>query len=290
MSANPRAQHRLGLGLVALAAIAWSSAGYFTRLIALDPWTILVWRGLFGGTFIAAFIAWRYGRHAWSLFRGMGWPGWLVTLAATAAMSSFIPALKLTSIANVAIIYATTPFVAAFLARIWFGERIAPHVMALSAVAFAGVVIAMTGTSDGSTRLGDAVAVFMAVSTAVMMVALRRYREVPMVPAASLSNLLGTALALPFATPLDVSPVDLVLLAAFGFFQMTLGLTLYTIGARLISAGEAALVATLESPLSPLWVWLAFGEIPSGPALVGGMIVMAAVVANIWLGSRRRPA
>ncbi|MBM3597762.1 MAG: DMT family transporter [Alphaproteobacteria bacterium] len=285
MTTRPRAQHRLGLALVALAAIAWSSAGYFTRLIQVDAWTILVWRGLFGGTFIAAFMAWHYGRDAWPMVRDMGWPGWMVTLASTAAMSSFIPALKLTSIANVAIIYATCPFVAALLARLWFGERVPRHVVLLSAAAFAGVAIAMAGPATEGSRVGDAVAVFMTLATAVMMVALRRYRDVPMVPAASLSNLLGVALALPFAAPLEVSGVALVQLAAFGFFQMTLGLTLFTIGARHITAAEAALVATLESPLTPFWVWLAFGEVPSLPAMFGGGVVLAAVVANVWLSS-----
>ena len=68
---------------------------------------------------------------------------------------------------------------------------------------------------------------------------------------------------------------------------MTLGLTLFTIGSRLIPAAETALISALETPLAPLWVWLAFGETVSAQTLVGGAIVMAAVVGHVLLQNAR---
>ena len=268
--------------MVLSAAIAWSTAGFFTRLIPLDPWTILVWRGLFGGTF----VIWRLGRGTWRATLDMGWPGWIVTACSAAAMSAFIPALKLTSVANVAIIYATVPFFAAFLAWIWYGERASGPVLVASAVAFLGIGVTVTGSSAGGTVLGDLVALFMTVASAAMIVTLRHYRAIPLLPTACLANLLGTLLALPFAASLDVTSGDLVNLALFGFFQITLGLTFFTIGSRLIPAAEAALIAVLESPLTPFWVWLAFGDVPSTAALAGGAVVLAAVVGHLWWENR----
>lgn len=287
MSPHEGAQHRLGLALVATATVAWSTAGFFTRLIPLDPWTILVWRGLFGGAFIGIYVVWRHGRGTRRAVLDMGWPGWLVTLCSTAAMSAFIPALKLTSIANVAIIYATVPFFAAFLAWVWFGERATRHALAASAIALVGIAVTVSAPSAGGTALGDLVALFMTVASAAMIVALRRYRTVPLVPTACLANLLGALLALPFAAPLAATSGDLVNLALFGFLQMTLGLTLFTIGSRLIPVAAAALIAVLESPLTPFWVWLAFGEVPSPSALIGGAIVLAAVVGHVWMDKRK---
>jgi drug/metabolite transporter (DMT)-like permease len=88
-----------------------------------------------------------------------------------------------------------------------------------------------------------------------------------------------------------VSVADLVILGMFGFFQVALGLTLFVLGSRLLPSGQATLIATLETPLMPFWVWLAFQEIPALRALVGGALVMGAVVADIVSDSRtqKRP-
>jgi drug/metabolite transporter (DMT)-like permease len=76
----------------------------------------------------------------------------------------------------------------------------------------------------------------------------------------------------------------------FGTTQFGLGLLLLTVGGQLISATENALINTLETPLAIAWVWLCFAEVPAATSLVGGMIVVAAVVGQIWHGSRSRVA
>jgi drug/metabolite transporter (DMT)-like permease len=124
-------------------------------------------------------------------------------------------------------------------------------------------------------------ALVMTVAIAAMTVTLRRYRQVAMLPTACLSNLLGSLVSLTFTRPLAAAGLDLAYLALFGFVQMTLGLTLFTIGSRLIPAAETALISALETPLAPLWVWLAFGETVSAQTLVGGAVVMAAVVGHV---------
>ena len=95
--------------------------------------------------------------------------------------------------------------------------------------------------------------------------------------AASLSALL----CLPLTAPFALAPSEIAMLVAFGCLTLGLGLLLLTAGTRLIPAGEAALVTLLDVPLSPLWVWLLFGETPGAAALVGGAIVLAAVVWQI---------
>jgi drug/metabolite transporter (DMT)-like permease len=122
----------------------------------------------------------------------------------------------------------------------------------------------------------------MTVAIAAMTVTIRRHRNAPMVAAAALSNLLGSAVSIPFAHGIvSVTGTDLVILAMFGFFQVALGLTLFVLGSRLLPSGQATLIATLETPLMPFWIWLAFQEVPSSRALVGGALVMGAVIADI---------
>src|SRR5216684_5321733 len=113
---------RAGIALVTAAAVAWSTAPFFTRLLHFDSWTILFWRGLFGGGLITALLVLTQGRAGLRDLTGMGRNGWLVASLSTLGMVSFIPALQLTSVSNVAIIIATGPFVAAAFAWLWLDE------------------------------------------------------------------------------------------------------------------------------------------------------------------------
>ena len=107
-----------------------------------------------------------------------------------------------------------------------------------------------------------------------------------MVAAAAISNFLTSVVSLPFAHGIaSVTVGDLFILAMFGFFQVALGLTLFFLGSRLLPSGQAALISTLETPLMPFWIWLAFAELPGLRVLLGGALVMGAVVADI-IGDR----
>src|ERR1700688_1372229 len=285
--AGGHSQHRLGVALVVAAAVAWSTAPFFTRLLPFDSWTILFWRGLFGGGLIAAILVLMQGRSGFGDLTKMGKNGWLVASLSTVGMVSFIPALQLTSVSNVAIIIATGPFVAAAFAWLWLAEAARWQTMLTSVVALIGVAITVGDARTGSDVLGIALACFMTVAIAAMTVTVRRHRNTPMVAAAAISNLLGSVVSIPFAHGIaGVAATDLVILAMFGFFQVALGLTLFVLGSRLLPSGQATLIATLETPLMPFWVWLVFQEVPATRVLAGGALVMAAVVADIVSDSR----
>jgi len=279
--------HRLGLVLVTAAAVAWSLAGFFTRLIVLDTWTMLAWRGLFGALGTAVFIAATQRRQAWDAFRGMGWPGWLFALLSAVGMTLFITSLRHTTVAHVAVIYATVPFVAAGLAWLVMRERPSGSALLASTVALAGVAL-MVGLSAEGGALGDLLAFGMTASMAGMMVMMRRFRAIPAVPVACLSALLCGLAAWPLGAPLSVGGHDFVLLALFGIVNSALGLVFFALGARHLPAIETALVTALDAPLAPLWVWLAFSETPAQATLFGGAIVLAAVTGHI-LHEHTRP-
>ncbi|MEO6842814.1 MAG: DMT family transporter [Bradyrhizobium sp.] len=282
-------QHRTGIALIIAAAVAWSTAPFFTRLLPFDSWTILFWRGLFGGGLIAAVLVLTQGRAGLRDLTGMGRSGWLVASLSTLGMVSFIPALQLTSVSNVAIIIATGPFVTAALARVWLREATRLRAMLASGVALCGVAIIVGNARIGSDILGIGLACFMTLAIAAMTVAVRRHRNTPMVAAAAWSNVLGSIVSIPFAHGIgSVATTDLFVLAMFGFFQVALGLTLFILGSRLLPSGQAALIAILETPLMPFWVWLAFHEAPTSRALVGGALVMGAVIADIIGDNRAR--
>ncbi|MBB4378320.1 EamA-like transporter family protein [Bradyrhizobium sp. Rc3b] len=284
---QPRSERGLGIALVVAAAIAWSTAPFFTRLLPFDPWTILFWRGLFAGSLVTMLLVVMQGRAGLRQLLVPGKAGLLVASLSAIGMISFIPALQMTDVMNVAVLIATQPFVAAALAWLWLNEAATWRTLIASLIAFAGVVITVGGVQAGADLGGIALSCLMVLAISTMTVVVRRHRETSMVAAAALSNFIGSLVSLPFARDIaHVGGHGLLILAMFGCLQVALGLTFYMLGSRLLPSGQASLIATLETPLMPFWIWVAFREIPAVHALIGGALVIGAVVADI-AGDRR---
>lgn len=284
MTATDTSTYRLGLILVTASAIVWSTAGFFTRLVDMDSATILVWRGLFAAAGIQALMLLVDRKSAWTGYRDMGAPGWLFAGVSALGMLCFVAALNNTTVAHVAILYATVPFIAAGLGWLFLRERVGPGIMAASLVALLGVAV-MVGLGERQGSLaGDLLALAMTACMAAMMVISRRYRHIPILPAACLSALLSSLVCLPFANLGQVSMEQFVYLALFGLVNSAIGLGLFTLGSRYLPPAETALIGSLDAPLAPIWVWLFFGEEPNANVLVGGVIVFAAVLAHILRG------
>jgi drug/metabolite transporter (DMT)-like permease len=136
----------------------------------------------------------------------------------------------------------------------------------------------MVGVPSGGNATGDLIAFVMALAFALGLVITRQRRDVSMAPATILSQVLLLIVFVPFATPSEISAGDGFWLALLGCGQIGLGLVLLTVGARLIPAAQVGLITLLEVVLGPVWVWIALGEQPDNATLLGGAIVIAAIV------------
>jgi drug/metabolite transporter (DMT)-like permease len=201
-------------------------------------------------------------------------------------MIFFITSLRHTTVAHVAVIYATVPFVAAALGWLVMREQPTMRAVIASLAAFAGVAL-MVGLAVEGSLFGALLAFGMTLCVAGMMVIARRYQNISVMPAACLSALLSGLVCWPFGEPLAVSGYELFLLALFGLVNSALGLALFTLGARLLPAIETALIGALDAPLAPIWVWLVFGETPGIGTLAGGLIVFVAVAIHIMVEAQR---
>ena len=275
-------QRRLGLLLVTLAAVAWSLSGVFVRLLHVDTYTMIAWRGLIGALALAIVMRFTGQRNVFLAVRRLGWGGWMFVVLSTAGMLCFLSALKHTSIANVAVIYATAPFVAGGLSWWLIRERPTGVALIASALALAGVAL-IVGLGEAGDLVGNLLALGMTVSMAIVAVVARTYRNVPILLTACLSSLLSGLLTWPFGDPLHIPLRDLGIVTGFGLINFAVGLPLYFYGARHLAAIETALIGAVESPLAPLWAWLAFGETPATTTLVGGGIVFFAVVLHFLI-------
>lgn len=277
---------RTGLLLLFGATLAWSTAGLFARAIPLDTPTVILWRGWAGALGLLVLLWAMKGRAGLADFGRLGPAGWAYALCSGIGMLLFVGALKATSIAHVAIIYATLPFVAAGFGWIFLRETPGPAALAAAVLAMAGSVIMMGLGGDGALA-GDLMALGMVLSMAAIILLARARPDLPALAAGIVSAIWAPALCLPFASLSGLTVETLGLMAAFGLINSTLGFALFVFGARRVTPVETALIGALEVPITPLWVWLVFDETPSGATLTGGALVLLAVVGHILLTARR---
>jgi drug/metabolite transporter (DMT)-like permease len=276
----------LGTFLVTSSAVAYSTAGYFTRLIDLDVYTLLFWRGLFAGLFMTICIVAMYRRDTLTTLRKIGVPGLFVAILSTLATICYLSALRLTTVADVMAINATSPFISGAMAWLIIGERENWKVIVASLIALAGVVVMVgPGAIDGN-AVGALLALAMTFSLALMIVIMRVKKSVSMLPASCLSAFLSAAVALPFVGAATPTGMNMVNLALFGIVQFGLGLILLTLGARHVTALRSSMLSRLQTVLGPIWVWAAFGEIPATRTLIGGSLVIASALAAARVASK----
>ena len=274
---DAHASRRRGQLFVVLAAIAWSTAGVMQRELSVDTATQLAGRAFFAALALAAFVAIMSRGHPVTAFRAIGVAGLAVAATTAIASGTFIIALNHATVANVLFLQAASPVAAALLAWFAFGETITRRTAVAMGVALVGVGLMVGGPGSGGV-LGVTASLVMMLAFAVSIVIVRHRRDVSMLPAICLSQILVVAVAAPFSHPETGTSRDLLLLALLGVGQMGLGLAFVTMGARLLPASEVALITLLEVVLGPLWVWISISEQPAATAIVGGCIVILAVL------------
>lgn len=268
-----------GVTLVALAGVLWSTGGLFVRALAeLDLWTMLVWRALFSALALAAVVLFRHRGRTLTALRALGRPGLVAIPIATVSMTSFVVSVSFTTVANVMIVYATVPFIAAAIGYFWIGERPGRRMLLASAAAFLGIAVMAGASASLDDVVGNAVALLMTATFALQLVMARRYPTLEMAPVNGAGSALCALLFLPLASAQVPTPQELGILLAFGIATTAGAYVLFLIGGRYIPSGEAGLVGMIDVVLAPLWVWLLFDEQPGTAALIGGVIVLAAVV------------
>lgn len=289
--AQSRRDERRGSLLVFLSALMWSFGGAIARFVDTpDSWTVVFWRSVWAAAFLVCFMVWRDGwRGMAALFRGMGLPGLAVAACFATASTCFVVALSYTTVANILLIQAGVPLLAALFAWIVFREAVSAATWMAIAAVIAGVAVMVSESLDGAVSpVGDGLALLIAVTLATATVITRRFAHVRMTPATCLGALFAAAFAASQATAFVVSGRDMGFLFAFGALNLGLGLAFFATGARLVPAAVAALLGTFEPLLGPIWVWLVHGEVPSARTIVGGAVVFVALLAHIGLELRRQ--
>lgn len=280
-----------GVVFVLLATLGWSLSGLFVRLLpGLDGWQINTWRGYWMAVGILCYLVFVYGRELPARFRDIP-PIALILSAGFFAIGStlYVTSLTLVSTATISVIGASSPIFTGLLSPWTTGERpgLAAWISALLALTGVGI-IAWDGI-EGGRLLGIIVSILVPISFSGQTLSLRRYRHVDMVPAICVGGFLTFFAAgfIGFAAGhegggFEISGRNLLILALMGPLQLSIPLIFYTAGARSVPAVTIALIVMLDAVLNPLWPWLFLGEMPNRAALVGGSVIIIAVVISIF--------
>lgn len=282
----PSSARLVGLLCALAAPLCWSIGGLVFRSVEAGPWETIVWRSLGHVLVFPVVLLLRSGTAAFADLRRA--PATVIVVAAcvTATFILHVQAMMSTTVANVLVVQSTSPLLVAILAWLILGERVGARGWATLGVAFAGLAIVIGASVGGGNFAGDAFALGVALCSACMVILIRRARALNLQPVSLLGAFGAIAIALPLANPLTIAASDIALLLMLGVVQMTLGLTFFFAALRLLPAAQVTLIALLEPVLGPIWVWLLMGEEPPATTLLGGAIILAALVVNTALGLR----
>ena len=270
-----RSQYGLGIMLVVVSAITFSTAGLFSKGVQAAAWDIIFWRGVFSAGFTTLWV-WHRGQIR-DNFPKMGISGVAGAVVGALGTAAFIAAFKLTTIANVSLIYAVAPMLAALLAWAWIGEKASRTVISGSLLALAGVAIIVSGSLGQINLRGDLLALGMALAMAVLMVIYRKFPSTPGAGPAALSSLLLVPVAFVLGNPLGIPLSEILILSAFGLVFAIASVTLAE-GAKRVPSGQTALLSILEVPLAPVLAFLVLSEVPHIRTIAGGALVLIAVL------------
>ncbi|EGF32519.1 protein of unknown function DUF6, transmembrane [Oxalobacteraceae bacterium IMCC9480] len=286
--------HRRAVLLMIIAAVLWSSAGVMTRqLESARGFEVTFWRSFFAAVFVLGALRWQQHGRVLTKLRNLGLVG-LVSGAMWATMfCCFMIALTMTTVANTLIVLSVAPLLTALLAWLFLRQHIAPRTWLAIAVASSGIGwMFSSGVShvSGTSLVGMGIAFGAPLAASVNFILLKKAgAQVDLIPAVLVGATLSALAMLPFSWPMQASLHDVAILAGLGFFQLGLPCMMVVTASRALSAPEMSLLALVEVLLGPVWAWLGAGEIPATETLVGGALVIAALVFN-ELVALRRPA
>ena len=288
-----RLSHTGAVWLMVAVALMWSTAGVVTRhLDVARSFEVTFWRSLFTALSLLVILPLLRGPAVFAKLRQAGWALWASGMCWAVMFTAFMVALTLTTVANVLVTMAIGPFFTACIAALLLGYRIPVRTWLVIACAGCGIVYMYAAQVSGGQLLGTLVALCVPLAAAFNWTLTQRAHalghDLDFVPAVFVGAVLSTLLTLPLSLPLQATAHDVGLLAFLGLTQLAVPCVLSVMCARVLKAPEIALLALLEVVFGILLAWLGANEVPSTRVMVGGAVVIGALVMNELLARRHR--
>ncbi len=240
-------------------------------------WQILFWRQVFFIIVVTIFLIVTYKREVFKKIYVSGIPGLIGGIILGIGFSSYVFAMYNTTVANTNFIIQTQTIFLAIFGYFFLKEKISKITLASIILAISGLILMLGNTLSSGQMSGNIVAFVMPITFATLILIVRRYPYVDMVPLQLVAGIVAMIIGFLASTKISISLNDMFLAFLSGTFQIGFGFILITIGARKTLSAMVGIIMLTEAILGPLWAWLFVNENPSFYVLIGGSIIIFAV-------------
>jgi drug/metabolite transporter (DMT)-like permease len=265
--------------LVFLGAVSLSFGGLIVKSFEGSTlWQILFWRSVFFILVVSIFLFINYKKTVFSALYKSGLPGLIGGIILSVGFASYVFAMYETTVANANFIIQTQTLFLAIFGYIFLKEKISKLTLSCIAIAIFGILLMLGGSVSPGQMTGNIVAFIMPISFAILIIIVRKFPEVDMIPLQLVAGIFAAIIGLLLSPSIMVSSKDIFLGFLAGFFQVGFGFIFITIGARSTPSAFVGIIMLTEAVLGPLWAWMFVNENPPISVLIGGSIVISAVV------------
>ena len=280
--------------LIFLGATCLSFGGLIVKSFeGANLWQILFWRQFFFAIIVALYLLINYKKNIFKSFYKSGLPGFFAGFVLSLGFSAYVFSMYNTTIANTNFIITTETIFLAVFGYFFLKEKI-------NLITFISIIFGMSGVlliigsslsiQSSEQFIGNIVAFAMPISFAVLVVIIRKYPNVDMIPAQFIAGVFAAIIGYFIAGKISISLHDLILAATAGFFQIGFGFILITIGSQTTPSAVVGVLMLTEAVLGPLWAWLFINEIPPSSVLIGGGIIIFSILFQSFYGTKKESA
>ena len=268
--------------LVFLGAITLSFGGIIVKSFeGANLWQILFWRQFFFSITVIIYLLFTYKKNFFKSFYDSGLPGFFGGLALSIGFAAYVFAMYTTTVANTNFIITLETIFLALFGYFFLKEKINLITLISIILGISGVLIILGSSLTIQTKeefIGNIVALIMPISFAILVVIVRKYPKVDMVPSQFTAGIAAALIGFFIADQLTISFKDIILASLAGTFQIGFGFILITVGSRTTPAAVVGVLMLTESVFGPLWAWLFINEVPPLTVLIGGAVIISAIL------------
>ena len=271
-----------GTLLIFLGAVCLSFGGLIVKSFeGANLWQILFWRQFFFSIIVVLYLLFRYKKNFFKSFYISGLPGFIGGLFLSIGFAAYVFAMYTTTVANTNFIITTETIFLAIVGYFFLKEKIDLITLASITLGMSGVLLILGSSlsiQSSEQFIGNIVAFIMPISFAILIMIVRKYPSVDMVPAQFIAGVSAAVIGFIVAGKLSISFHDLFLAFLAGFFQIGFGFILITIGSQTTPAAVVGVMMLTESVFGPLWAWLFINEVPPTAVIIGGSIIIFSIL------------
>ena len=274
--------------LVFLGACSLSFGGLIVKSFeGATLWQILFWRSLFFIIVISIFLLLTYKTKVLHAFKKSGIPGLIGGVILSSGFCGYVFAMYNTTVANTNFIIQTQILFLAIFGYIFLKEKISKVTLLSIILSIVGITLMLGSSLSSGEMIGNLAAFIMPISFAILILIIRKYPRVDMIPLQLIAGIVAMSIGYFIAGKINISYHDIFLGFLAGFFQLGFGFIFITIGARNTPSAIVGIIMITEAVLGPLWAWMFVNENPPLSVLIGGSIIIFAVLLQFLLVKKK---